>query len=105
MAEFKFFDIRFGVLYITLGVWGLSRWFKTQASPPHFQDQKVRFLIGLFVIAFVMWMTASSIYRYLLTLEFLTPILFLALVERIVPARKIQAALIVTVTAGLLLLF
>ena len=99
VAELGFSDIRFAIVFILFLAWGIHGLSKTEKRHQHFHPPAVRFLTLFFASSFILWMTVSSIYRYLITLELFVPIIFLALLERIVSSDPMRTAIVILVTA------
>lgn len=106
VSEVKFVDIRFAVLFfisvLTCGIWVVR---KLKRENQHFESQTVKFLVIFFILSFILWMKSFSIYRYLISLELFAPIIFLALLERIVQSSKVRIYIIIAVTISLYALF
>jgi len=67
--------------------------------------KKMQFLGVFFVLSFILWMKAFSIYRYLIPLELLSPIIFLALLERIVQSNRMRIAIAISIIIAIYVTF
>jgi hypothetical protein len=105
VAELKFTDIRFAIVYLLFLAWGICVLCKSTTGNKHFHSQTIKFLLLFFALSFILWMKTFSIYRYLISLELFVPIIFLALLERIVQSNRIRIAMVITVTIALYAVF
>lgn len=98
VLESKFEDYRFLVMYFLTLSWvahkALSA--KSRVANFNFESHKAIFLILFFVTTFVVWMQMFSIYRYVITLELILPLVFLAIVERLVSSQMIRLVFSIT---------
>ncbi|MDV3000264.1 MAG: hypothetical protein N5P05_001870 [Chroococcopsis gigantea SAG 12.99] len=101
VAEVKFRDIRIALAYIFIvmlvgyAIYRLSSKSIPQANHiinPHI----LSFLTAFYVTAYVIWQKGFSIYRYLLVLELLTPVLLVLILGYIYPHKK--AVMIISLT-------
>jgi hypothetical protein len=87
-----FFDLRVPALY-TLAMISLPLLAIGRRHPP--LNLAARFVLVFAAVAYVLWLVLFSIWRYLLPIEMLAPVLITALVGMIVPvARKRRAAML-----------
>jgi hypothetical protein len=88
----SFFDLRVPALY-TLAMISLPLLAIGRRHPP--LNLAARFVLVFAAVAYVLWLVLFSIWRYLLPIEMLAPVLITALVGMIVPvARKRRAAML-----------
>jgi hypothetical protein len=104
-AAEKFVDLRFAIIYILFLVWGICVFRKSKTGNQHFNSQAIKFLGVFFALSFILWMITSSIYRYLITLELLVPIIFLVLLERIVQSNRSRILIGISVLIALYVIF
>jgi hypothetical protein len=108
--QLQYFDIRFALLYILVMIWlsvYFAKTFRLVLLEPTgncnlFLTRASNFLSLFFLVSYLLWMKESAAYRFIGPLELLVPCVFLILLERVVPPRKISAVL--AVTAALLTL-
>ena len=93
VAEVRFFDVRFMLIYVPAVGFALRLLVRERSEGRFFKTKPAIFLILFFVLTFVLWMITASIYRYLLILELLAPLLFVALLERMFRSNKALIAL------------
>ena len=79
------------VLYGLLAVWA-ALWLKRRLRPragalAPALDARSRFMLVFFVIAYVVWMRMFSIYRYVVPLEMLAPLLIWIVWQQVIEAR------------------
>ena len=92
VTEIKFYDIRLSLLYIAFLAWGLCLIRQVKTENRNFDQRKSLFMILFFGLSFVFWAKVFSIYRYFISLEFLIPVVFLALLDRITSSNKTRIA-------------
>lgn len=94
----RFRDVRFGVVWIIALVYlitALIRMIVGAAKRPEagrrwFEDRAGTFLLVLFGAAFVVWMVRFSVYRYIIPLELLVPLVLFILIEKLGLPRRYQ---------------
>ncbi|WP_109478141.1 glycosyltransferase 87 family protein [Paraburkholderia sp. C35] len=97
------------IVYVVFVWWALVRAtvrFKPQARAA--LEPKQRFVVLFVVLGFVVWMKLFSIYRYIVPIEMLAPMVLVLLLDRLLPARVARraskwlliAATVVVVTGG-----
>jgi hypothetical protein len=84
-----FFDLRVPALY-TLAMISLPLLAIGRRHPP--LNLAARFVLVFAAVAYVLWLVLFSIWRYLLPIEMLAPVLITALVGVIVPAARMRRA-------------
>ncbi|HET7123660.1 MAG TPA: hypothetical protein VFI51_06065 [Bradyrhizobium sp.] len=84
-----FFDLRVPALY-TLAMVSLPLLAIGRRHPP--LNLAARFVLVFAAVAYVLWLVLFSIWRYLLPIEMLAPVLITALVGVIVPAARMRRA-------------
>jgi hypothetical protein len=84
-----FFDLRVSVLY-TLGIVSLALLAIGRRHPP--PSLAARFVLVFAAVAYVLWLVLFSVWRYLLPIEMLAPVLITALVGVIFPAARMRRA-------------
>lgn len=105
--ELKFADIRFALLFIAYIIYAASRPIFHRHLPArlYFNNPLSNALVLFSLVSFILWMLLFSIYRYLLAIELLSPLLFLILLERIVYSANIRIFAIMISLISLLLVF
>jgi len=84
-----FFDLRVPALY-TLAIISLPLLAIGRRHPP--LNLAARFVFVFAAVAYVLWLVLFSVWRYLLPIEMLAPVLITALVGVIVPAARMRRA-------------
>jgi hypothetical protein len=98
-------DFRVLVWYVFLGIMAIKT-FPAKNTPPEGVGKKLRFLLALSGITYLAWFKFFRIYRYLLPLEMLSPLLVLLCLQFIMPAARkakmvIAAALMIFVLVSI----
>ncbi len=93
VAEVKFRDIRVALAYIfILALFGFLayRWFSKSSPSPNriIEPEILFFLVSFYVTAYLLWLKLFSIYRYLIVIELLTPVLLVLIVAYIYPRKR-----------------
>ena len=94
VAELKFKESRFVIAYIlivSLLSFILYRYGKNKSISPEnnlIYTSILGFLLPFYITAYCLWLIKFSIYRYLIVLELITPILILLIVAYFYPKRK-----------------
>jgi hypothetical protein len=102
VSEVPLRQLAWPVLYLLFLAWGARNlWCLRRASdtpPLHWQARRLASFVGL---GFVVWTTVFSIYRYLVPIELLAPLLCWVLLQHLLPSRwpARLPALIVTAVA------
>lgn len=85
-----FVDLRFALCYLLLIVAGSAMiWRRRERLFPSV-TRKERFLVLFFVSSFIAWMLWSSIYRFLIPLESLAPLVALLLISRLIEKETLR---------------
>jgi hypothetical protein len=105
VAEVRFSDVRFALVCLFFIAFMLRGLFRSRAESPLIYTRPANFLFLFFALAFVLWMSTSSIYRYLISLELLVPIVLFALLERGVRSNKIRIAIAVAAVSVIFVMF
>lgn len=82
VMELDFRDIRFAVVYVLLVLAAfvmMYRFFKKKEVKQTEGSRKKIFFMAFFIVSYIVWQTKFSIYRYLISLELLSPILIVVL--------------------------
>ncbi|WP_244196583.1 hypothetical protein [Paraburkholderia hospita] len=91
------------IVYLVLVWWGLTRVAHRVKGQPRIAFEPKQRLVVLFVVlGFVVWMKLFSIYRYIVPIEVLAPMVLVLLLDRLLPARiarRTAAWLIIAATA------
>ena len=94
VAELKFKESRFAIAYIlivSLLSFILYRYAKNKSISPEnnlIYTSILGFLLPFYITAYCIWLIKFSIYRYLIVLELITPILILLIVAYFYPKRN-----------------
>jgi hypothetical protein len=102
VTELRFRDIRFAVLYsLALLALVLPILSRSARGEKHFPTLGApsRLLLLSFLVAYALWQTMFSIYRYLLPLELLSGVVMVILLRRLVTSQRIQIAVLLTMIA------
>ncbi|WP_013322250.1 hypothetical protein [Gloeothece verrucosa] len=95
VAELKFRDVRFSLAYILivflLGFALYKKFYNPQKTSknPLINENAFRLFLPFFTAAYLIWLIQFSIYRYLIVLELLTPVLIVLVIGYIYPLPKI----------------
>jgi hypothetical protein len=105
VAEVKFYDPRIALLYVAVVLFAayfiLARYSK---KFPALKVPKEVFMLILFVVvSYLLWEKQFSIYRYLITLEFLSVLAIIAIIWTLIPKPHIATILSVMLLVVLLL--
>ena len=87
VGEVQFFDGRLPAFFVLLIVSGVLA-FRGPGEPG---DSKARFAAVVLVVSFVVWESLFAVYRYVITLEMLSPIVAAALIARWRVAARARA--------------
>jgi hypothetical protein len=95
--ELHFQDVRFALVYCGFVIMGMAAaWRMLRRKDVNGEGQKwprVHVALSvLFLVSFVVWETIFSIYRYLIPLELLAPIVLYILVSRVIRRRHTRPA-------------
>ncbi|HJQ58662.1 MAG TPA: hypothetical protein VJ890_17265 [Vineibacter sp.] len=101
-AEEPFRELRLTLLYglaiLTLLAWPLVRRRASTATP--LTDRATApFVLGGCLIAYAVWLATSGIYRYVVTLEMLAPVLMLLVVDRLALPHRVQVGIVAALLA------
>jgi len=91
--DLPFQDIRVGVAYILIVVTPLLRITAPKRACPIIDPPAAWALIGFSAIAYLAWLKVFAIYRYILLLEILAPILIAAAISQWPFSRRVQLVL------------
>jgi hypothetical protein len=100
--QLKFFDIRFGLLYVLVivaMVWFAVRFVRHRGARPLlpaavlFDGPAGNLLLVFFAGSFVAWMLVFPQYRYLIPLELLVPLCFLLILDRLLTNKRLLIAI------------
>jgi hypothetical protein len=91
--ELPFQDLRFALVYcLIVAVVATALWRRVRGRAPARPWPRAHLaLVLFFVVSFPIWELAFSIYRYLVPLELLAPVVIYVLVTRLVPRRRYRA--------------
>lgn len=87
VSEVKMLQVLWPLLYLGGLVLLLSRLFGVRRERPR-PSRAVLALLVFFCVGYVLWQGMFSIYRYLVVLELIAPLLLWLLVERLLPAAR-----------------
>ncbi len=93
VAEVKFRDIRLALAYllivILIATFIYRLWQgKTAKANPLINQSVFSLLIAFYVVSYIIWQSQFSIYRYLIVLELLTPVLIVFIISYLYPVEK-----------------
>ena len=83
VGECYFIDVRLALLYAIAAItfaWSLlaRRWHVVRCPQP--LSPQLRFILTFFAFSYLMWLALFAVYRYVITLEMLAPVLIAALI-------------------------
>lgn len=93
-AELSFRETRFAIAYILIGITiGAIVYRRVSGRSPSSTNEIIHvpilfFLLPFYLTAYGIWLKNFSIYRYLLVLELITPVLFFLIIAYLYPHRK-----------------
>ncbi|WP_230943929.1 glycosyltransferase 87 family protein [Burkholderia diffusa] len=101
-GEDRIHQVLWAVVYVLILWWGADCIFRRRASSGTAMDSRARMLVLAVAIGFVVWMRLFSIYRYIIPIELLTPVVIWMLLNRLASyeiARRNAARILVVGTA------
>ena len=91
------------IVYLLFAAYGLAGVLRRRSAQLEQRlDSRVRFTLVFFVTGYLLWMALFSIYRYLVTLEVIAPLVAFLLIERIAPRRTARRIAAWTLTGATL---
>ncbi|WP_241024123.1 hypothetical protein [Burkholderia sp. Ac-20365] len=103
VGEVSIRQVIWPIVYVALVWWMLARTVRRITGRPHASLEPKQRLVVLFVVlGFIVWMKLFSIYRYIVPIEMLAPMVLVLLLDRLLPARiarRAAAWLLVAATA------
>jgi hypothetical protein len=97
-------QVIWAIVYAAFIAWGAVVLLRRQrATPAPKLDARARFVAALVGIGFVAWMLASSIYRYLVAIEMLAPLVAFVLLSHSLPRGERVAAWALALSTGIVL--